>query len=289
MVKPVAAGERHADSSGLPPITAYDSYRKYLSDAFAAKRRARPGLSLRRFAQLAGFASPNYLQVIMQGGRNLSPTKAPDVARALGLRGSAREVFVALVRIEAAKDERERSDAQRELLRARKNLLTSYISPGQAGILGNWYPLLVRELVLLPDFRPEGAWIARRLGALITPAQATAALRRLQEEGFVNRDATGRYVVANAVIDTGDHTLSAALNDQHHAQTLETWARHLHELSPDEQERGLLNIPISNARLPELRERIRRFQDEIIGWLESDPAPDRLVQLGTYLIPYPEP
>ena len=49
-------------------------------------------------------------------------------------------------------------------------------------------------------------------------------------------------------------------------------------------ERGLLNIPISGTRLEALRERIRAFQDELIGWLQDEREPDRVVQLGLYLI-----
>lgn len=51
------------------------------------------------------------------------------------------------------------------------------------------------------------------------------------------------------------------------------------------QELGLINIPINSNKIPELKQKMRQFQDEIIGWLQSEDKPNCVVQLGSYLMP----
>lgn len=109
----------------------------------------------------------------------------------------------------------------------------------------------------------------------------------LFKAGFVVKDAKGRYRAADPVIDSGDATFTQEQMQKHHGETLGVWAKNLNRLNSKQQELGLLHIPIASEKIPELRARMRRFQDEIIGWLEAETQPDQLVQLGTYLMPFP--
>ncbi|MEO5668060.1 MAG: TIGR02147 family protein, partial [Bdellovibrionota bacterium] len=57
----------------LPPdILRYGEYRAFLADFYAYKKSQRSGFSYRLFAAKAKLKSPNYLQLVMQGKRNLS-------------------------------------------------------------------------------------------------------------------------------------------------------------------------------------------------------------------------
>ena len=86
------------------------------------------------------------------------------------------------------------------------------------------------------------------------------------------------------LINSDDAQMQGALMRQFHAETLRVWAQNLDKLSPSRQELGVLNIPIDSRKIPELRERIRKFQDEVIGLVQSESEADCVVQLGTYLI-----
>jgi uncharacterized protein (TIGR02147 family) len=76
-----------------PDIFAYLDYRKYLRDAFEAMkaaaqegRAAQKGgakISYRSFAKEAGYSSPNLLQLILAGERDLAPAHVPGTVRAL--------------------------------------------------------------------------------------------------------------------------------------------------------------------------------------------------------------
>lgn len=275
------------ENAPRPSIYRYRDYRRFLADIYAFKKSLRAGFSYRRFSQLAGLKSPNYLQLVIQGQRKLSEEVAEAIATALHLSADEKAYFVALVGFENAKTESGREKMQAEIFRRTKKLASREIPRAQAEVLTEWYHLLVRELVALPDFEASGEWISRRLRDLISVAEAEASLSLLEKSGFLRQE-NGRYRQTEPVIDTGD-----AFNElqilSHHRRMLETWMRVLPRLDRDKRELGILNIPISSDKLPELKARIRRFQDEIIGWLESETAPDRIVQLGTYMIPITGP
>lgn len=68
-----------------------------------------------------------------------------------------------------------------------------------------------------------------------------------------------------------------------HADHLKLLSRLLLSGESTQTELGLLNITVSSAKIPELQKRIQQFQDELIGWLQSEEHPDTIDQLGTYM------
>lgn len=275
----------HPAPTKPPDIARYDCHRSYVQDYFEYKKGLRSSFSYRRFSTLAGFKSPNYLLLVMQGKRNLSNEAAEGVARAMGLRDVEQRIFCALVRKANARTEQEATLAERDRLVAAKQLITKVVPSWQVEVHSRWYHPLVRELVFFPGFQPTGEYIAEKLNNLITPEQAWDSFVLLQKSGFIRANPDGSYEPLNPVVDTGDFLFSRVVMDRHHRETLQTWAKNIETLTPALQERGLINIPIAASRIPELRERMRRFQDEIIAWLSDETDPDSLVQLGTYLMP----
>lgn len=266
-------------------IARFNDYREYLRALFAAKQRVNPRFSFRKFSSVVGFKSPNYLQMIIDGRRNLTVATASLMAHRLKLTAGERDYFTALVQIAAAKNSAERAEAERARLIAVKRIVTKEIPAAQKEIFGKWFYLLVRELFLLREAKASPEWISRMLGGAVDQEEAATALAALIRCGFLRGEGE-RLTPADPVLDTDDELMHAAMLRVFHADTLKAWSKNLDRLNPQEQELGVLNIPIDSAKLPELRERIRRFQDEIIGWVQDEKNPDRVVQLGTYLIPF---
>lgn len=271
----------------VAPISTFKTYRDYLRALFAAKKAGNARFSFRRFAAIAGFKSPNYLQMILDGKRNLGPDTAATIAARLKLPVGERDYFVALVKIESAANENERNAAERSRLMALKRIVAKDIPVAQKEVFSRWFYLLVRELFLIPGAKADPQWISARLGGCISTAEASNALEMLCRCGLlVVTD--GGYKPAEPVLDTNDHQMQAALMREFHADTLRTWAANLDRLGPHEQELGILNIPLKAEKIPELRRRIRQFQDEIIGLVQDESEADCVVQLGTYLLPFPK-
>ena len=268
-----------------PDLKRYSSYRAYLHDFYQFRKSQRSGFSFRLFSQRAGIKSPNYLQLVIQGKRNLSEELAIKVASSMGLKTFERDYFVALVRSESALTPEERAGAQKRILIAMRKIVTKQIPKAQAEILSRWYHLLVRELMLLEDFCADPEWISSRLRGLISSSEAEKSMKLLIQAGFAEMNAQGKYVVKDPVIDTGD-SFSEARVLQFHCETLEVWKRALQEIPREDRELGILNLSIRNEMLPELKAKIRAFQDEILGWAEQQQnGSNRIVQLGTYIVP----
>lgn len=271
-----------------PNICRYSDYRRFLTDAYAFKKRSRAGVSFRALAARAGFRSPNYLQLVMKGERNLSNDSAARVAKAFGLKGAEKAYFESLVARDNAANPGDQERAEKRVLGSAKRLMTREIHQAQAEVLARWYLLPLRELVFLPDFEADGAWMAARMRGLVTARQAEEGLATLIRAGFLV-EKKGRLVACDPVIETQPDGFDFYRVLVSHQETLTTWVKALEGLKADERELGLINIPISSARLPEFKQRIRAFQDEIIGWLQDEKDPDQVVQLGTYLIPLTRP
>ena len=267
-------------------IESFTDYREYLRTAFEARKRANPRFSFRGFSLLVGFKSPNYLQMILDGQRNLTPETAADMVLKLKLSAPEGGYFVALVQLAAAKSEAEKVEAERARLVALKKIVSRDIPAAKKEIFTRWYHLLVRELFLLKDARADAQWIVDRLGGTITLEEAARSIEILCKSGFLEATA-GSYKLTEPVLDTDDSQLQAAFMRKFHSETLKVWSQRLDQLPLREQELGVLNIPISSGKIPELKARIRRFQDEIIGWVQDEQEADRVVQLGTYLIAFP--
>lgn len=275
--------------SERPNIAGYDDYRVFLADFITHKQEHRAGFSYRRLARLAGIASPNFLRMVVLGQKNMTALLAATVAKALSLSTEEQACFVALVALERAAGEGERELARTALERARRQLVSRTIRTSDIGrVLSSWHHLVVRELAQLGDFEPNGAWMAKRLGGLVTPDQAEDSLCLLLRTGFL-RFSEGRFVVDEPVIDTGDgHEIAGFLLNAH-VETWRVWQKLVAAGHCEERELGLLTIPLPRSMIPELKARVRAFQDELIGWLQNVRGSDALVQVGTYLVPLTTP
>lgn len=267
-------------------VAEFRDYREYLRALFESKKKLNRRFSFRRFSAVVGFKSPNYLQMILDGKRNLSPDTAATIASRLKISAGERDYFVALVKQANAANDSERNEAERARLFALKKIVAKEIPAAQKEIFGRWFYLLIRELFLLKDARTDAEWIREKLGETVSVTEAANAVELLVRTGLLSPSDSG-YKPADPVLETNEQLLQASMMRAFHADTLRMWADNLERLSPAQQELCVLNIPISSAKVLELRQRIRQFQDEIIGWVQDDKDADRVVQLGTYLIPFP--
>lgn len=269
----------------LPLIEKYRDYRKFIADYYSFKKNQRTGFSFRQFAHKSGLKSPNYLQLVMKGERNLSREMAENVANAMNLTTSQKKYFISLVRQENAKTDDELLKAKEASLIALKKLVSKYMQKDKEKVLTDWHYLLIRELVALPDFEPSGIYISQKLQNLISPEAGETALRVLLETGFLKEE-KGSWQVVDPILDTGDTLFTDELIKKYHSKTLKVWSENLDLWNSRDLEMGVLNLSIPASRIPELKEKMREFQDQILGWLQSDTKSDSVVQVGVYMIPH---
>ncbi len=273
-------------SSLRPQIIHYTDYRKYLRDYYLFKKSLGTGFSFRQFSRLAGISSPNYLQLVMNGQRNLSVKLAEKIAEVLLLSSSEKTYFISLVEIAVADEEKQETLRNKQSATLKK-LVSKHVSQNKIRILNEWYHLVIREMTSLKDFNPSGQWISQKLRGLITAEQAEESLSIMIAAGFLKVE-QNNYIQTEPNLDFGESFGETCILNIHKAM-LSQWRMILEKIDPEQRELGLLNIPIDKNKIQIIKQMIQNFQDEIIEWLQNEDQPQEIVQLATYLIPITDP
>src|ERR1700721_1624232 len=90
MKVPVNTTQEHRTATPGAPrgelsVFNYSDYREYLKDFYQLKKSKAGTYSFAVFSLRAGIKSPNYLKLVMDGERNLTPENTLAFARGLGL------------------------------------------------------------------------------------------------------------------------------------------------------------------------------------------------------------
>lgn len=99
------------EAAALPSVFEHIDFRAFLRDHFDASKRLKPHYSYRYFARRAGFSSPNFLKLVVEGKRNLSRAMTESFAKALGLDAKESAFFADLVAFGQAETLAEKSRA----------------------------------------------------------------------------------------------------------------------------------------------------------------------------------
>lgn len=174
-----------AASKASPSVLGYDDYRAFLRDAFAFRRERDRRFSQRAFALRAGLAFKSHLKSVLDRKLNLSAKAVEQYILGLRLRGNEAEGFRLLVAANQGKGGLEAEAARGALRRFRFDAAVRHLPRSESLPTMRWANLLVASLLGVRGFRADPAWISRKLGGRITPAQARKALRFLQESGSI--------------------------------------------------------------------------------------------------------
>lgn len=270
-------------------IFRYRDYRQYLREVYAARKKSEYGFSYRAFAKKAGLSAPNYLKLVAEGQRNLTPEMATRFAAALGLRGDAADYFCDLVNFNQAATAAERDRCYQRLLRYRRYKSSFRLDAAHAAYHSEWYIPAVRELVACTGFREDPRWIAAALRPNITHRQAEQALKVLGELGFVQRDEQGRLVQREPVVSTGDDRPLGHHIVSFHRAMLARAAEALDHVEREEREIGALTLSLSAAQFKLFKQRLYDVRQELLSAAlvaaeASDPL-DRVVQINFQMFP----
>lgn len=259
-------------------------YRAYLREFYRDQKEQGRPFSFRTFARRAGIRSFNYLQLVMKGERDLSPTMATQFARGCGLQSSEAEYFCELVAFGQAKTADERNRAYERLSRFRPFRAAHRLEPAQAAYHECWYIPAIRELAALPEFRDDPKWIAGALQPPISVAQAREALVTLSDLGLLVRDTEGRLRQADPLVTTGSGPHGHHVVNYHRAMIAQA-LRALDEVPRDERDISSVTLSVGERALSQLKERISAFRAEILQMADAYGPAERVIQLNVQLFP----
>ena len=127
----------------------YDNYRAYLKDLYKFYKETKPHFSYRYFSQKAGFRSPNFLQLVIEGKRNLSPESIEKFTNALRLGKKEAEFFRVLVYLNQARTVSEKKMYAEQLMQFRPFRYIHPLRQDQYRYYTEGHNIAIRELTTI--------------------------------------------------------------------------------------------------------------------------------------------
>jgi uncharacterized protein (TIGR02147 family) len=265
-------------------VFAYRDFRAFLRAYYERHKAERQGFSAEDFSKRAGLRSPNYLKLVIDGERNLTPDVAHRFAEACGLRDEAVDYFCALAAFNQAKTARERELHYTKLQSFRRFRAAHRLDAAQSAYHSEWFIPAVFELCARQDFDGDPRWIARTLLPPISPKQAKQALAVLEQLGLLVRGQRGRLEQAESVIETPEGPLGHHVV-QFHRTMMQRAAEALDRVPREDREIAALTMCVSEARMRELKAELEAFRNRLAERYKADPQPERVVQVNFQLFP----
>jgi uncharacterized protein (TIGR02147 family) len=271
-------------STWKPELFEYLDYRAYLADYYKAAKAHNRAFSYRYFSRKGGFASPNFLKLVIDGQRNLGPDSVERFAEALKLTTGERRFFANLVAFNQATTAEEQNAAFERVSASRRFRSARRLERGFFDYLSNWYYPAIREMAGRSDFSEDPEWIAGQLLPAIQPAQARAALDLLVELKLLVRNPEGRLVRGDPSITTGHEVQSLAVRN-YHTQMLERARESMALAGRGARDISALTVCVAPSTVAELKERIHEFRELLLDRCDRDSDGTVVYQINFQLFP----
>jgi uncharacterized protein (TIGR02147 family) len=272
------------DARDLVNVFEYLDYRRYLRDFYQQRKASSYGFSHRSFSRRVGLRSSNFLKLVMDGERNLTPEMAHRFAIGCGLADREADYFCELVALNQARTAGEQRRCHKRLFRFKQYRDIHKLDEAQVDYHSTWYLPAIRELAARADFREDPRWIARVLRPRITPGEARKALETLLSLGLLKRESKKRLRQAESLVTTGTGPLGHHIVAYHRAM-LERASEALDTVPREQREISSLTLCVSREVMLDLKERIREFRRELLQAAELQGEPETVIQINFQLFP----
>lgn len=262
----------------------YLDYRAFLKDLYRSAKNSRASFSFRRFSQTAGFASPNFLKLVMDGKRNLTEDSLPKFMTGLRLNKQEQEFFRNLVFYNQAKTNEKKDYYYQRLIQSKKFSQLKPIEKHQYEYCSEWYHSVIRELVVSKEFDGTPEWLAGRIFPSITPPQARRSLETLEKLGFIKKNDEGKYQQSSPLVSTGSEVTSLALYN-YHMNLLDVAKKALEQVPAEQRDMSSMTLGVAKSRVAQIKKMIQEFRQQVMKAVSTDTSPEEVVQLSIQMFP----
>jgi len=271
-------------SDWRPDIFTFLSFRAYLKAYYEAAKANTRHFSYRYFAKRAGFASSNFLKLVMDGQRNVSPTSVDKIAEAVGLTAEEHRFLAHLVLFEQADSESERARHLRAITATRRFWEARPLDGMMFQYLSSWHNVAVRELAARRDFEADPAWIAANLVPAISAVQAAESLKLLIDLGLLVQDTEGRVTRGEPTLDSG-HEVTAIGVREFHRQMIERGRDAMDHTPARLRDISAMTVCVREDQLAAIKQRLRAFREEMMDFCDSQHDPGVVLQINIQAFP----
>ncbi len=268
----------------LPDIHEYLDYRLFLRDAVAALGKENRRFTFRGFARKAGYSSPNLLQLIIQGKRNLSLVQIPGTAKALGLDSPQTAFLESLVGFDQSGKFDEKEFYFRKILSSRRFGAVRPLDKRRLIYLNQWYNPVVRELATHSRFTGDPQWIADRIKPAVSVSQVRKSLELLLDLGLLRLAAQGKYEQMEALVAT-EPQVGAVAALAYHKQMLRLAGDALEKETPERRDVRSVTLGLSREGVKRLQSRMEDIWRELLESAATESPVETVYQVNLQMFP----
>lgn len=264
----------------------YDNPRLFLSDLYESKKEVAPKLSIRKWSTQIGFRSHSLLSMILTGNRQMNIRHALTISQHLNMTANEQIYFQSLVQLQHTQSPEDKDKILNMLhkLEGTKQSQLRKLEVTQSKILSNPLHYIILALIQTKNFSPDPSWIKNKIRLKYTSMEIRNAIERLVEGKLINQDARGEITLNHDVTTAANDVPNEAVRTLHEKTMLEN-IKCLNDVSLEQREFQNYFISIKKADLPDIKNKIRAFNESIINEY-GNKISDSVYNLSMQLCPY---
>ncbi len=267
-----------------PSVYEYDDYRQYLNALYCHYKQVTQYFSYRYFSNRAGFKSPNFLKLVIDGQRNLTENSIDKVSKAFRMSQAEGVYFRHLVFFCQAQTMKDKNDFAKRMARTRTVQSTHALNQAQLKYYSNWYYIPLRELIGSPGFKEDPNWLSQQFQGEVKPEVLKRAIADLVSLDLVYRDEKGVLRLSHTNLATSNDVLSSLVSG-YHLEMISRGGEAIADFAPKDREVSTTCIACSANTVNALKELIRDFRNDVMAIAEQDQSGDLIYQLNIQLFP----
>ena len=266
----------------MKPITEYQDYREFMRDFYEERKRSSL-FSWREFSKLAGFTSPNYVQLVCEGKSRLSKTGVEKVAEAMGLAGADRDYFLAMERFGDAKNDATKIQAFNEMQKIAKENRLRVVDAEAFKYFESWVNPVLRELAPIMPGATLGE-IASKIRSDTTGAQVRDILQFLVKANLLKKNNDGTYEQTQKSVKGSKETIPLVIRAMNKKMT--DLAAHSIANDPvEERNFSGVTMGIDKPTYDRITKEIDAFRKKIVDIANECQSIDQVYQMNLQIFP----
>ncbi len=266
----------------MKPITEYQDYREYMRDFYEERKRSSL-FSWREFSKLAGFTSPNYIQLVCEGKSRLSKTGVEKVATAMELAGSDRDYFFAMERFGDAKSDSKKIQAFNDMQNIAKENRLRVVDGEAFKYFESWVNPVMRELApIMPGAKPLE--LARNCYPVVSAAEVRQSLDFMVHANFLKKVGEDTYVQTEKVVTGSSAAIPLALRSMNR-QMSKFATDAIDDIPPEKRHTAGVTLGMSNATYKWLVQKLESLRQQVVAMAAKEKDYDKVYRLNLQLFP----
>lgn len=261
----------------------YFDYRQYLKAYYEDRKELEPFFSYRYMANRLGM-DHSLLIKIFAGKRHIADSAIEAFSQLLGHTKKENEYFSTLISFDKCRNEARRKELFEYLLTL-KSYSKTHIDADRYEYFQKWYYPAIRSLLDFFPFSGDYDALAKEFSPPISVRKAEKAIALLERLELIYRDDSGRYVVSEQHVTTGDTWRSIAVQ-AFQKEAIQLSAQSLEQHPKESRDISSVTMSIDKECFDDVKEILRECREAIIKRVNSiEGDTDRLYQLNMQMVP----